>query len=332
MKLLILIFLIPNLSFADENKKKEMIKNLPREVQEVIVLQKLWEIAESQRKWKRTVSPQKIKTDKDGFKFQTKTPLIGEKKSENILDLFKPNPLITRTDLSSETVIDFCHGCFRERKYPPAPFIYKYYPIGSSFIIHEIIALPGRSGLLFILKDQAGNLVSVSDHHVKDLIDGGTGGLQNGQLLLLDILVKGKIHVEIHVKINDTEFTSFKQSFMSKAHWDFPPFVSGVNPKLESLDYEGWLRYAAKGFTGKEPKKFKITNVQNREYDTTFDISADINSFVILLYAKLIEPYIDIKDSHAINDKYRSRYKNNTKFPLGESAASFIERIKTQIK
>lgn len=316
--------------FDDPELKAEMEKMTPAEREKAAMFMLMMMEAEAgvQKKiYYRSVSPSIVSTGKEGLKFSTRVPFLGVAQENWYFTDYKENPLIRKPDYMFERVISHCGGCFRAMKFKDNRLTFTHYPAGSEFVIESFIGVPGH--ISTIIRDPMGKRIELNEYDFRESIDGGNGGLQNQELVLLDIINNNTDVANIPVKIENLDLEYLQKG--NKENWDFPPFKATTQPTFAADDYESWLTYAATGFL-ESPAKVKIQNIRKTEYDTVFDISTSMRTFVLLHYVGLITPFIKIEDHGAFDTKYRNRWKNQTSFILGQDAKSFLEKWKSTIK
>lgn len=315
---------------TDPELKAELDKMTPAEREKAAMFMLMMMEAQAgveKKIYYRAVTPTILTTGKEGFKFKTRIPFLGVAMEKWDFADYKPNPSIREPDYSAEHIISHCMGCFRATKFKDNQLTFTHYPTGSEFTIESFIGVPGH--ITTIIRDSSGRRIEVNEYYIKEMIDGGWGGMQNEELLLLDHIDFRDEVVNFPVKIEEVAFEYFMKADMDR--WDYPPFKTSFRQNFPKEDFDSWLNYAATGFL-QQPAKVKVTNIRKTEYDTVFDISTNMRTFVVLLYARLITPYLKIEQMGNFNDQYTSRWKNQTTFALGEKMEDFLKRHKATIK
>lgn len=251
-------------------------------------------------------NPQIIKTAKEGLTFKSKIPIVVTRMS--YMKVADVDPIEEYVGMNLRLG---CNECNMGKKQKLI-----FYPIDSEFKIESFMHL--NNSIQAVLKDEAGKLISIREQIFKEMVDGGSGFLQNEELILIDILKKDVDKIEHQVSID--KFSLEQQKIVIES------------PMIRKNDFKNLFKIIATEEIG-TPRLLQVSEPikTENEYETIVNISADPKTYVALLHLKIIRPYFKVQDYGLLNEKYYSRWKNNKHFVLGIPAENLMKEAQNEM-
>lgn len=303
MKLLIiLIFSITSLSGYSQ-KEKEIhgaLKKLPKAQQEelaqILLLRAEMEHADSK------LTPEITVTGLEGFKFKTQNPMVLEDDASEIWKKFR-DPQFEKISQALHPLYSSSTSPIEYQNYNSSKYVFRHYPLGSEFSIKTFIHV--GSGWMFVLTDQTGKDMVVEDEHVLDrMIDGDGSSYSTGlNMMYLYWNSNGKSNQTVKAQCWQLSgVTRFIEAIKQGNPRAFPLFKDRTIPSPEPKTKGDWINYFLKGTIGKTAK---FSNEREENHVTVFDIHADTDVLMFLVYAHFIEPSVSSKEYSEITHNLR---------------------------
>lgn len=277
------LFSFPAFSQSNDEFKKEFEK-FPKaqkeEILQILIMRAQMEQKDAQ------ITPEITITGQEGFKFKTQNPVVLEDADE-IWKKYR-NPKFEKVPLALYPLHSSTYPPIEYQENRNSKYTFRHYPLGSEFTIKSFIHI--GSGWMFILTDKTGNDMLVEDEYALDrMLDGdGSTYYSGGNLMYLYWNSNGKTHQT--VKAHTWQLTGlhrFVEAIRKGDHRIFPVFKDRKMPSPEPKTKGEWINYFLKGVIGKTAN---ITNERNENHITAFEIEADTDVLMFLVYANFIQP------------------------------------------
>lgn len=274
------------------------------------------------------ITPELTITGMEGFKFKTQTPMVAENNAEKRWKKYK-DPNFVKTPLSLELLVDKQSSALEYLPFEGSNYTFRFYSIGSEFTIKSFIHVGSK--WMFILTDKSGTEVLLdNEHHLDRMLEGDSGNFDGQMAIILDWLTNGKTRQTVKAESwTHTGLTRLVESLKNGDNRHFPVVKNRQIPSPEPKTKGEWINYFLKNVTGKQAI---ITNEKEINSRISFDIEADTEVLMLLVYADFISPYAPDFKYHDAYDRHRLFQNQDEANLIGDVLHKKRKRSKEQME
>lgn len=245
------------------------------------------------------LTPEITITGQEGFKFKTQNPVVIEDASESWSKYKNTN--IKKPDFLLTPLLGQNANLSRVKP-SKSSYQFHYFNFGDEFIIKNFIHV--GSDWMFILADKGGKTFLVdNEHDLARMLKGDQSNFSGRDALIYDWMTNGKRRQSVkNENIDAFGIARFVQGLRENQTYSFPIFKNRTIPSPEPKSNGEWINYFLKELVGKQAT---ITNERIENHRYYYNIEADTDVLMLLVYAKFLSPY-------AAKFDYQDGYKRYT--------------------